>query len=124
MADTQTIPANPTAPADPIARGDRSAPAYPAAPAGQPAPPYPVSLAAVSRAVVSAAADLVTNVQRAVVGEQNVRSARDNAWDAMLADQARNQARADLTREVAAQLARRAAHSHNNNAKTPHIVRG
>jgi hypothetical protein len=57
--------------------------------------------AEVSRAVVAAAADLVTGVQRVVVGPGNVRTARDNAWDAMLADQARNQARADLTREVA-----------------------
>jgi hypothetical protein len=59
-----------------------------------------------SRAVVAVAADLVTGVQRAVIGTGNVRTARDNAWDAMLADQARNQARADLTREVA-QLVRR-----------------
>jgi F0F1-type ATP synthase epsilon subunit len=71
------------------------------------APPLdlpPAGFAEVSRAVVSVAADLVTGVQRAVAG--NVRTARDNAWDAMLADQARNQARADLTREVA-QLVRR-----------------
>ena len=67
----------------------------------RPAPAQP-AIAAVSRAVVSVAADLVTNVQRAVVGPENVRTARDNAWDAMLADRARNQARADLTREVAA----------------------
>jgi hypothetical protein len=65
-----------------------------------------VSFAEVSRAVVSAAADLVNGVQRAVIGTANVRTARDNAWDAMLADQARNQARADLTREVA-QIVRR-----------------
>jgi hypothetical protein len=65
-----------------------------------------VSFAEVSRAVVAAAADLVTGVQRAVVGTDNIRTARDNAWDAMLADKARNQARADLTREVA-QILRR-----------------
>ncbi|GIE96939.1 hypothetical protein Ari01nite_44040 [Paractinoplanes rishiriensis] len=63
--------------------------------------PDPVGFAEVSRVVVAAAADLVTGVQRAVVGPANVRTARDNAWDAMLADQARNQARIDLTREVA-----------------------
>jgi len=73
----------------------------------RPAPEQPAGIAAVSRAVVSAAADLVTNVQRAVVGPANVRTARDNAWDAMLADRARNQARADLTREVAALVAAR-----------------
>lgn len=87
----------------------------------QPESVYPAGIAAVSRAVVSAAADLVTNVQRAVIGPANVRTARDNAWDAMAADQARNQARADLTREVAAQVA---ARSPRKLAKTPHIVRG
>jgi hypothetical protein len=72
----------------------------------KPAPAHPAGLAAVSRAVVSTAADLISTVQRAVVGDENVRTARDNAWDAMLADRARNQARADLTREVAALVAR------------------
>ncbi|MFD0517174.1 hypothetical protein [Paractinoplanes durhamensis] len=63
------------------------------------------SLAEVSRAVVSVAATLVTNVQRAMAGPANVPTARDNAYFAMLADRARNQARDDLTREVAAMLA-------------------
>jgi hypothetical protein len=63
----------------------------------------PVTAAA--RVLVSAAADLVTGVQRAVVGSGNVRTARDNAWDAMLADRARNEARAELDREVAALIA-------------------
>ena len=74
----------------------------------QPAPAHPAGLAAVSRAVIATAADVISNVQRAVVGEENFRTARDNAWDAMLADRARNQARADLSREVAALVARRA----------------
>jgi hypothetical protein len=70
------------------------------------APTEQAGFFAVSRAVVSAAADLVTGVQRAVVGPTNVRTARDNAWDAILADRARNAARDELTREVAALLAR------------------
>jgi hypothetical protein len=69
----------------------------------EPAPP--AGFAAVSRAVVAAAADLVIGVQRAVIGPEKVRTARDNAWDAMLADRARNEARAELTREVAALVA-------------------
>ena len=64
----------------------------------------PAGFAAVSRAVVSVAADLVTGVQRAVVGPTHVRTARDHAWDAILADRARNQAREDLTREISATL--------------------
>jgi hypothetical protein len=75
----------------------QTAPTMPAAPAG---------FAAVSRAVVSVAADLVTGVQRAVVGPANFRTARDNAWDAILADRARNQARDDVTREIANILSR------------------
>ena len=89
----------------------------------QPAPAHPAGLAAVSRAVIATAADLISNVQRVVVGDENVRTARDNAWDAMLADRARNQARADLNREVAALVARRAPRGRKL-AKTPHIVRG
>lgn len=67
----------------------------------------PTSFAAVSRAVVAAAADLVTGVQRAVVGPANIRTAQDNAWQAVLADRAHREARDELTREVAAQLAAR-----------------
>ena len=89
----------------------------------QPAPAHPAGLAAVSRAVIATAADLISNVQRVVVGDENFRTARDNAWDAMLADQARNQARADLTREVAAMVARRAPRGRKL-TKTPQIVRG
>ena len=65
----------------------------------------PVGFAAVSRAVVSAAADLVTGVQRAVVGPANVRTAQDNAWAAVQADRAHREARDELAREVAARLA-------------------
>lgn len=69
------------------------------------APMPPAGFAGVSRAVVSAAADLVTNVQKAVVGPANVRTARDNAFAATLADRAAHEARAALTREVAALVA-------------------
>jgi hypothetical protein len=74
--------------------------------ATQTAQATPVGFANVSRAVVSVAADLVTGVQRAVVGPANVRTARGNAWDAILADRARNAARDELIREVAAIVAR------------------
>ena len=64
-------------------------------------PAMPAGFAAVSRVVVAVAVDLVTGVQKAMVGPANVRTAQRNAWDAILADRARNQARDDLTREVA-----------------------
>ncbi|WP_306214575.1 hypothetical protein [Actinoplanes sp. RD1] len=60
------------------------------------------NFAAVSRAVVAAAADLIAGVERRVVGPGNVRTARDNAYAAVLADQARAQARADVDAMVAA----------------------
>jgi hypothetical protein len=60
------------------------------------------NFAEVSRAVVAYAADLIAGVERRVVGAGNVRTARDNAYTAMRADQARAQARADVDAMVAA----------------------
>ena len=65
-----------------------------------------VGFAAVSRAVVSAAADLVAQVEKRVVGDGNVRTAQGNAWAAICADRARAQARADMDTMVAALAAR------------------
>ncbi|MFF5083071.1 hypothetical protein ACFY36_39015 [Actinoplanes sp. NPDC000266] len=59
------------------------------------------------RALVSAAADLFAGLQRVVIGPDRVRTARDNAWAATLEDRARHEARAELSREVAALVARR-----------------
>jgi hypothetical protein len=50
---------------------------------------------AVSRAVVSAAAELVAGVERAMAGDGKVRTARGNAWDALEADRARARQRAE-----------------------------
>ena len=81
--------------------------------ATQTAPVEPIGFAGVSRAVVSVAAEIVTGVQRRMVGADNIRTARDNAWAATLEDRARHEARAELTREVAALVARRSpARSH------------
>ncbi|GIF11968.1 hypothetical protein [Actinoplanes teichomyceticus] len=61
--------------------------------------------AEVSRALVAIAAEVVTGVQRAMVGPGNVRTARDNAWSAIQADRARAEARAATSRAVAAIVA-------------------
>ena len=61
-----------------------------------------VGFVAVSRAVVAAAAELATEVERRVLGEENVRTAQGNAWAAICADRARAQARADMDAMVAA----------------------
>ena len=58
-----------------------------------------------SRAVVSAAAELLVSVERAMVGDANVRTARSNAWDAICADRARAQARYEMEALVRALMA-------------------
>ncbi|MFI7597809.1 hypothetical protein [Actinoplanes sp. NPDC049681] len=58
--------------------------------------------AALSRTVVSYAAELIAGVERRVVGEEKVRTAQGNAWAAICADRARAQARADMDAMVAA----------------------
>ncbi|MEU4425242.1 hypothetical protein AB0F81_31870 [Actinoplanes sp. NPDC024001] len=70
-------------------------------------PTQPIGFATLSRTLVSLAADVATGVQRAVVGPANVRTARDNAWDAIQADRARAMARAETSRAVAAMIATR-----------------
>jgi hypothetical protein len=65
----------------------------------------PSGVAALSRAVVAAAADFVVSVERAVVGESKIRTARSNAWDAIQADRARAQAREDMNQLVRVLLA-------------------
>ncbi|MFI5933463.1 hypothetical protein [Actinoplanes sp. NPDC051494] len=61
---------------------------------------------AVSRSVVSYAAEMLAGMERKIVGERNVRTAQGNAYEAMRADQARAQARADVDEMVAALAAR------------------
>lgn len=68
-------------------------------------PTQPIGFATLSRTLVSLAAEVATGVQRAVVGPANVRTARDNAWDAIQADRARARARAETSRAVAAMIA-------------------
>jgi hypothetical protein len=67
--------------------------------------PQPMNFAVVSRVLVSVAAEVANGVQRAVVGSDNVRTARENAWDAIQADRARAAARVETARAVAAMIA-------------------
>jgi hypothetical protein len=71
----------------------------------QPSNNQPTNFTYVSRTLVALAADVVTGVQKAMVGPANVRSARDNAWEAIEADRARAAARAETSRAVAAMVA-------------------
>jgi hypothetical protein len=88
-----------------------------AIPEGTPA----AGIVAISRAVVSAAADLVAGVERAMVGDGKVRTAQRNAWDAIQADRARAQAREEMNRLVASLLANdpRAARAQRNVGSSP-----
>ena len=59
-------------------------------------------LITIPRAVLSVAAGVVFSVERAVVGDARVRTARTNAFEAVCADRARAQAREETGRLVAA----------------------
>ena len=59
-------------------------------------------IVAVSRAVVSVAAELVAGVERAMAGDGKVRTAQGNAWDALQADRARARDRAEMDALIAA----------------------
>ena len=58
-------------------------------------------IVAVSRAVVSAAAELVAGLERAMAGDGKVRTARGNAWDALQVDRARARERAEMDALIA-----------------------
>ncbi|MEV0723080.1 hypothetical protein AB0I37_09940 [Micromonospora purpureochromogenes] len=68
-----------------------------------------IGLTTLSRTVASLAVGVVHTLERAVVGEGRVRTARGNAWEAVCADRARAGQRAELDRLVAELAAARAA---------------
>ncbi|MEU7847596.1 hypothetical protein AB0B74_24820 [Micromonospora parva] len=71
--------------------------------------PHPtIGLTTLSRTVASLAVGVVHTVERAVVGEARMRTARGNAWEAVCADRARADQRAELHRLVAELTAARA----------------
>ena len=53
------------------------------------------------RAMLSAAVGMIDTVERVVAGGRQVRTARGNAWEAILADQARADLRDEVRRQVA-----------------------
>lgn len=61
----------------------------------------------IPRAVLSIAAEVVHTVERAVVGDARVRTARGNAWEAVCADRARAHQRDEIRRIVSALAATR-----------------
>ncbi|MEH1169103.1 hypothetical protein V6V47_27350 [Micromonospora sp. CPCC 205539] len=68
-----------------------------------------IGLTTISRTVASLAVGVVHTLERAVVGEGRMRTARGNAWEAVCADRARADQRAELNRLVADLAAARAA---------------
>ncbi|MET8122057.1 hypothetical protein [Micromonospora sp. NPDC005189] len=72
--------------------------------------PHPnIGLTTISRTVASLAVGVVHTLERAVVGEGRMRTARGNAWEAVCADRARADQRTELNRLVAELTAARAA---------------
>ncbi|MEV0806714.1 hypothetical protein [Micromonospora sp. NPDC050200] len=67
-----------------------------------------LGLTTISRTVASLAVGVVHTLERAVVGEGRMRTARGNAWEAVCADRARADQRAELDRLVAELAAARA----------------
>ena len=53
-------------------------------------------ITAVPRAVIMLSARLIGQLQRALIDEREISTARGNAWDAVCADRARASARAEL----------------------------
>ncbi|MEU0548090.1 hypothetical protein [Micromonospora sp. NPDC005979] len=68
-----------------------------------------IGLTTISRTMASFAVGVVHTLERAVVGEGRMRTARGNAWEAVCADRARADRRAELDRLVAELTATRAA---------------
>jgi hypothetical protein len=64
-------------------------------------------ISAIPRAVLSAAVGVVHSVERVVIGEERMRTARGNAWEAVCADRARALQQAEVDRLVAALATRR-----------------
>jgi hypothetical protein len=61
-------------------------------------------IVALTRAVVSAAAELAAGMERAMVGPAKTRTAQSNAWEAICEDRARARARAEMDLTVQALL--------------------
>ncbi|SCL23781.1 hypothetical protein [Micromonospora inyonensis] len=72
-------------------------------------PPSTIGLTTISRTVASLAVGVVHTLERAVVGEERMRTSRGNAWEAVCADRARADRRAELNRLVEELAAARAA---------------
>jgi len=58
-------------------------------------------ITAIPRAMIAAAFGVVQTVERAMAGDAAVRTAQDNAWEAVCADRARARHRAEVRRLVA-----------------------
>ncbi|MET8527098.1 hypothetical protein [Micromonospora sp. NPDC005172] len=67
-----------------------------------------IGLTTISRTMASLAVGVVHTLERAVVGDGRMRTARGNAWEAVCADRARADRRAELDRLVAELTAARA----------------
>ena len=65
-----------------------------------------VDLTTISRTVAAVAVGVLHTLERALVGDARVRTARGNAWEAVCADRDRARRREEIHRTVAALTAR------------------
>jgi hypothetical protein len=72
-------------------------------------PNQTIGFTTISRTVASLAVGVVHTLERAMVGDGRMRTARGNAWEAVCADRARAAQRRELDRLVAELTAARAA---------------
>ncbi|MCW3839337.1 hypothetical protein ONA70_04400 [Micromonospora yasonensis] len=72
-------------------------------------PNQTIGLTTISRSVASLAVGVVHTLERAMIGDGRMRTARGNAWEAVCADRARAEQRRELDRLVAELAATRAA---------------
>ncbi|TDB76087.1 hypothetical protein [Micromonospora sp. KC723] len=82
-------------------------------------PDSTIGFTTISRTVASLAVGVVHSLERAVVGDGRVRTARSNAWEAVCADRARADQRAELDRLVAELSAARAAARERRELRQP-----
>ena len=60
-----------------------------------------IDVTSIPRAVLSAAIGVVHTVERVVIGDARIRTARGNAWEAICADRDRARRRAEIQAQVA-----------------------
>jgi hypothetical protein len=76
-------------------------------------------ITAIPRAMIAAAIGVVHSVERAMAGDASVRTAQDNAWEAVCADRERAMQRDEVRRRVASIAAASRRNDHVSVGSSP-----